>query len=90
MKVKKVFVPRYSPRIIKQTQIQELIETSTDHITLPELRRISRIAEQARIREKMDMINKRKRQRRHDWTHTKELMSYRSAKFLREPNKSQS
>ncbi|KAI3833166.1 hypothetical protein MKX03_023063 [Papaver bracteatum] len=66
MEGKEVFVPRRSPRIIEHTRIQQLIEKSTEHNTVPELRRSPRIAKQSRIRENMDMINERKRQRRHD------------------------
>ncbi|KAI3861282.1 hypothetical protein MKX03_017413 [Papaver bracteatum] len=66
MEGKEVYVPCRIPRIIEHTRIHQLIETSTKHKTVPELRRSPRIAEQARIREKMDMINERKRQRRHD------------------------
>ncbi|KAI3869872.1 hypothetical protein MKX03_010617 [Papaver bracteatum] len=66
MEGKQVFVPRGSPRIIEQTRIQELIETSTEHNTVPKIHRSPRIAEQARIREKMDMINERKRQLHRD------------------------
>ncbi|RZC44618.1 hypothetical protein C5167_037572 [Papaver somniferum] len=38
MEGKQVFDPRRSARIIEQTRIQELIETSTEHNTIPQLR----------------------------------------------------
>ncbi|MCL7021991.1 hypothetical protein MKW94_028481 [Papaver nudicaule] len=79
MEENKVFIFRRRPRI------QELIESSTEHDRVPP-RRSPRIAEQARIREKMDMRNERKRQRRHEMD---PKISSSSAAFLREPNKAQ-
>ncbi|MCL7024383.1 hypothetical protein MKW94_002248 [Papaver nudicaule] len=61
MEGKEDSVARRSPRI------QELIETSMEHDRVPyPPRRSPRIAEQARIREKMDMRIERQRQRRNE------------------------
>ncbi|KAI3881056.1 hypothetical protein MKW92_050608 [Papaver armeniacum] len=49
MEGKEVFVPRLSPRTIEHTRIQQLIETSTEHNTVPELCKSPRIAEQSQI-----------------------------------------
>ncbi|RZC54349.1 hypothetical protein C5167_013203 [Papaver somniferum] len=64
MESKEVFVPRHSPRITGQDRVRELIETS--------------IAEQARVREKPDMKNERKRQCCH------ELDSHQSSNLLQQ------
>ncbi|RZC67606.1 hypothetical protein C5167_011295 [Papaver somniferum] len=61
----KVLVPCRILKVIEHTRIQQLIETSTEHNTVPELRRSPKLLSNLEFEKKMDMINERKRQRCH-------------------------